>query len=244
MCFGEATKFAQALLDERKEYVAHVRFGVATSTGDAEGEVVEESAAAFARGDLDATLLDFTGPIRQVPPRYAALKHKGKSYYEYARAGIEIPRPEREVRIDAIHLVDWAPPVAMLRIACSKGTYIRTLAEDIGHALGSCAHVAGLRRTAVGSHTVDDAITVAALEAASESRELDAMLLPVDTLVMALPPLDVSDEAALALVQGRQVSAGDVAPGRYRCRASGRFTGTVEVDEAGVTRPLRMRRWP
>ena len=243
LCFGEATKYAQALLDERKEYVADVRFGVATSTGDAEGTVVQESAASFSRADLETTLPRFIGAIRQLPPRYSALKHKGKSYYEYARAGIEIPRAEREVRIAAIDVVDWSPPTAVLRIACSKGTYVRTLAEDIGRALGSCAHLAGLRRTAVGDLTVDHATTVAGLEAASESRDLDALLLPVDTLVMALPPLDVSDETALALMQGRPVPAGNIAPGRYRCRASGRFAGTVEVDAAGITRPLRMRRW-
>lgn len=244
LCFGEATKFAQALLDARKEYVASVRFGVATSTGDAEGTVVQESAASFSRGDLDSTLPRFMGAIRQLPPRYSALKHKGKSYYEYARAGIEIPRAEREVRIDAIDVVDWSPPTVILRIACSKGTYIRTLAEDIGRALGSCAHLAGLRRTAVGNLTVDQAITLAGLEAVSDPRDLDTLLLPVDTLVMALPPLDVSEDTALALVQGRPVRAGDVAPGRYRCRASGRFAGMVEVDAAGITRPLRMRRWP
>ena len=244
LCFGEATKFAQALLDEHKGYVADVRFGVATSTGDAEGEVVEECATAFSRNDLDAALHRFLGTIRQLPPRYSALKHKGKSYYEYARAGIEIPRAEREVRIDAIDVVEWAPPTAVLRIACSKGTYIRTLAEDIGRALESCAHLAGLRRTAVGNLTVDQAITLAGLEAVSESRDLDALLLPVDTLVMALPPLDVRDDAALALMQGQPVRAGDVAPGRYRCRSSGRFSGTVEVDATGVIRPMRMLRLP
>ena len=244
LCFGEATKFAQALLDERKEYVADVRFGVATSTGDAEGDVVQECAASFSRGDLDATLTRFTGAIRQLPPRYSALKHKGKSYYEYARAGVEIPRAEREVRIDAIDVVDWAPPTAVMHIACSKGTYIRTLAEDIGLALGSCAHLAGLRRTAVGNLTLDRAITLAGLEALSGSGDLDAVLLPMDTLVMALPPLDVSDETALALAQGRPVRAGGVAPGRYRARSSGRFTGTVDVDADGFIRPRRMRRWP
>jgi tRNA pseudouridine55 synthase len=244
LCLGEATKFAQSLLDERKEYVADVRFGVATSTGDAEGEVVEESATVFSRTDLDSALHGFLGTTRQLPPRYSALKHKGKSYYEYARAGIEIPRAEREVRIDAIEVVDWTPPTAVLRILCSKGTYVRTLAEDIGRALGSCAHLAGLRRTAVGSLTVDHAITVAGLEAVRESGDLDALLLPVDTLVAALAALDVSDATALALMHGRQVRVGDVAPGHYRCRSSGRFAGTVEVDAAGVIRPVRMLRLP
>jgi len=204
---------------------------------------VEECAIAFARTDLDEALKGFLGTIRQLPPRYSALKHKGRNYYEYARAGIEIPRVEREVRIDAIDVVDWAPPLAVLRIGCSKGTYIRTLAEDIGRAVGSCAHIAGLRRTAVGELTLAQAITLAELEA-SEYSECDALLLSPETLVMALLPLEASVETVIALTHGRPVLAGDTAPGRYRCRSAGRFAGTVEVDCGGLIRPLRMLRPP
>jgi tRNA pseudouridine55 synthase len=230
------------LLDERKEYLANVRFGVATSTGDAEGGIVDERPADFARNDLDAALRLFLGTIEQLPPLYSALKHNGRSYYEYARAGIDIPRAVRNVQIHAIETVDWAPPSAVLRIACSKGTYIRTLAEDIGRAVGSCAHLAGLRRTAVGNLTVDRAITVAGLQAMDGHGESDALLLPLETLVMALAPLEASTETALALMRGRTVPARDIAPGRYRCRSTGQFVGTVEVDDSGFIHPLRMRR--
>ncbi len=143
LCFGEATKFAQSLLDARKEYVATVRFGIATSTGDAEGEMIAEQPVSFTRAELEAALPRFTGRILQVPPRHAALKLGGRAYYDYARAGVEIPRVAREVDIGALELVDWSPPQATLRVECGKGTYIRVLAEDLGVALGSCAHLAG-----------------------------------------------------------------------------------------------------
>ena len=176
LCFGEATKFAQAMLDARKEYVATVRFGIATSTGDAEGETVAEQPADFTRDDLEAALPRFIGRIMQVPPRHAALKHEGRAYYAYARAGVEIPRAPREVDVGAIEIVGWAPPAATLRIECGKGTYVRTLAEDLGGALGTCAHLAALRRTAAGAFSLAEAVTLGFLETLDEQAR-DALLL-------------------------------------------------------------------
>jgi tRNA pseudouridine55 synthase len=241
LCFGEATKFAQALLDARKEYVATLRFGIATATGDAEGEPIDERPVAFSRADLDAALPRFIGTIRQVPPRHAALKHRGKSYYQYARAGIDIERTPREIEIHAIEIVEWAPPTATLRVACGKGTYVRVLAEDIGASVGSCAHLAGLRRVASGPFLLDEAITLEALEAMPDAAARNAVLLAIDSPVAALPPLDVDPASAQALAHGRTVLAPTLAPGRYRCRAAGRFLGTVDVAD-GVIRPRRMAR--
>lgn len=240
LCFGDATKFAQSLLDARKEYVATVRFGVATSTGDTEGEIVAERPVAFSRAELEAVLPKFHGRIRQVPPRHAALKHQGRSYYAYARAGVEIPRAAREVEIGAIEIVDWASPTATLRIECGKGTYIRVLAEDMGTALGTCAHLAALRRTGSGAFTLANAVTLEALER-SDANARDALLLPVDATLAELPRIELPDADARALVQGRPVPEVEVGPGRYRGYRAARFVGVVEVD-AGVMRPLRMAR--
>jgi tRNA pseudouridine55 synthase len=242
LCFGEATKFAQSLLDARKGYIATVRFGIATSTGDSEGETIDERPVVFGRSDLEAALPRFIGTIRQVPPRHSALKHRGKSYYEYARAGLEIARKPREIEIDAIEIVDWALPMAMLRVACGKGTYIRVLAEDLGAAVGSCAHLAGLRRTASGAFTLEGSVTLAALEAIDDPLARDALLLPVECLVTSMPRLDVGADTARSLLQGRAVASPGTAPGRYRCYEATRFQGMVDVGE-GVVRPLRMMQY-
>ena len=242
LCFGDATKYAQSLLDARKEYIATLRFGIATSTGDSEGETIEARPVVFGRSELEEALPRFIGRIQQVPPRHAALKHRGKSYYEYARAGIEIARKPREIEIDAIEIVDWASPIATLRVACGKGTYIRVLAEDLGAAVGSCAHLAGLRRTASGGFTLEESVTLAALEAIDDRAARDALLLPVECLVTSMPRLDVGADDACALTQGRAVATAASGVGRYRCHsAAGGFLGVVDVVD-GVIRPVRMMR--
>ena len=240
LCFGDATKFAQSLLDARKEYVAMIRFGIATSTGDSEGAVITESATVFSPAMLQSALPRFVGRIRQVPPRYAALKHEGRAYYAYARAGVEIPRAPREVDIGAIEILAFAWPTVSLRVECGKGTYIRVLAEDLGTALGSCAHLTTLQRTASGSFTLDDAVTLETLERVDDAAR-DALLLPAETLVATLPRFDVDADGARALVQGRTLTAAALAPGRYRCCAPTGFVGTVDVT-GGQVRPTRMIR--
>ena len=241
LCFGEATKFAHALLDARKEYLATVAFGVATDTGDAEGETSRTCDAPISREALVATLPRFVGTIMQTPPRYAALKHRGRNYYEYAREGIEIPRAPREVSIEAIELLGWEPPHAELRVACGKGTYIRALAEDIAEALGSCAHLAALRRTAAGPFALEDAVSLEALEAMPLPAR-DARLLPADAPLAGIERLDVDAMTALALVQGRSGNAPADSRGRYRCYGpAGRFVGLVESTN-GELRALRLAR--
>jgi len=241
LCFGDATKFAQSLLDARKAYVATVRFGIATSTGDAEGETIAEHPVSFSRADLDAALLPFLGRTRQVPPRHSALKHEGRAHYEYARAGVDVPRVARDVDIGAIEILAFDLPAVTMRVECGKGTYIRVLAEDLGLALGTCAHLAALRRTASGPFRLEDAVTLAALEAL-EPDARDALLLPVDAPLAGLPAIAVDASTEAALMQGRTAAAPDAAQGLCRCYGPGRrFLGMVEV-AGGVVRVQRLTR--
>jgi tRNA pseudouridine55 synthase len=241
LCFGEATKFAQALLGADKTYHATVRFGIATTTGDAEGEIVAEGPAAFAREDLERVLPRFTGTVSQMPPRYAALKFEGRNYYEYARAGIEIPRAARNVRVYAIEVLDWSPPLATLRVACGTGTYVRVLAEDLAATLGSCAHLTALRRTATGPFLLAGATTLDALEALDAAGR-DALLLPVHAPLEDMPRLVVGPDAALALFQGRAAPAPADAAGRYGCYdTGGRFLGVIAAG-GGELRAVRLMR--
>ncbi len=241
LCFGEATKFAQLLLDAPKEYVATVHFGAATTTGDAEGEVVRTADVAFSKAELESALARFVGPSVQVPPAFAALKFRGRPYYEYARAGAEVPRVARSIEIMAIELVAWSAPQAVLRVACGKGTYIRVLAEDIAGALGSCAHLSALRRTVSGPFCLADAATLEALEAMDPATR-DRRLLPPDAPLSGVARLDVDATTAQALVAGRVGISPPGVAGRYRCYGpQGRFLGLIEAS-GGALRSLRLAR--
>ena len=215
LCFGEATKFARFLLDADKHYRAVVHFGVATTTHDAEGDIVAERSVAIDRAMLKAALPAFTGALRQTPPMHSALKFQGRNYYEYARKGIDIPRAPRAIEVKKVTLVDWASPIATLDILCSKGTYVRTLAADLGTALDCGAHLAALRRTATGGFRLDDAIALDAL-AALDSGARDARLHPVDCLLGTLPRLDVAVDDATRLRHGRSIDAPTQASERFR----------------------------
>ena len=230
LCFGEATKFAHALLDAPKEYVATVAFGQATTTGDAEGEVLSTCDVSFSRDALARALREFVGTIAQTPPRFAALKHQGRNYYEYARAGVEIPRAPREVRIDAIELLAWEPPQAVLRVACGKGTYIRALADDLGQTLGCGAHLAALRRTGAAAFDVRDALTPDALEAMSES-ERDAHLLPIDGLLVDWPVVRLESDDAGRFLSGlrRRIDGADAAAVRVYGSEPHAFLGSAHI---------------
>jgi tRNA pseudouridine55 synthase len=239
LCFGEATKFAQPLLEARKEYVATLAFGASTTTGDAEGEIVERAPVAFTMDELAAALRRFEGDIMQLPPRHAALKFQGRAYYEYARAGLDVPRVPRPATIRALDLVEWTPPLATLRVVCSKGTYVRVLAEDVARALGSRAHLAGLRRTASGAFRIESAVDLAVVEACAPG-EIDAWLLPVDAALAAEPRLDLDDRAVDALRHGRIVDVPAVQDGPWRCCGpDGRFVGLAHAS-AGTLRARRM----
>lgn len=182
LCFGAATKFSQLHLDADKTYVATARLGIRTATGDAEGEVIAERPVQVAAEDLARAEALFTGPIRQVPPMHSALKKDGKALYEYAREGIEVERAPRDVVIHALKIAQTAADAIRIEASVSKGTYIRTLGEDIGEALGCGAHLSSLRRTATGGFTQAQCITLEALEAMDEDERL-ARLLPAECLV-------------------------------------------------------------
>ena len=210
LCFGAATKFSQASLDADKRYLATLKLGQRTSTGDGEGAVTEERAVQTDMADIVAACRQFTGAIDQIPPMHSALKHEGKALYDYARAGIEIDRPARRITIHAIDIVRWHGAELVLDVRCSKGTYIRTLAEDIGAALGCGAHLSGLRRTGSGALNVEQAITMEALAALTESQR-DALLLPPDVLVAAWPDVHLPDDEAGRFLCGlrRRVTLAD-----------------------------------
>jgi len=237
ICFGEATKFAHLLLDADKTYRATLRLGVTTTTGDAEGDVVDERPAAASQSDVERVVRRFVGRIAQVPPRHSALKRDGRSYYQYARAGVEIERRPRDVEVRAIELLAWRPPEVMISVRCGKGTYIRALAEDIGEALGCGAHLSALTRTAAGEFDLSDAATLDALEAGDEARR-DAALLPVDAPVRRLKRVDLDCGAAQRLSCGQALACAHP-DGIVRVYAGGSFAGVGEI-RAGVMRARRM----
>jgi tRNA pseudouridine55 synthase len=238
ICFGEATKFANLLLDADKTYVATLRLGVTTTTGDAEGDMVDERPVKVGRDDIEAVLPRFRGRIAQVPPRFAALKRDGRNYYEYAREGVEIARESRPVEIHALEIVAWRRPEVDLTVRCGKGTYIRALAEDLGEALGCGAHLSALRRTAAGEFGLAAATTLDALETRTES-DRDAALLPVDALVGRLARLDVDRVEAQRLTFGQALVHTDHPDGIVRVYAADAFAGIAEV-RGGILRARRM----
>ena len=205
ICFGEATKFAQYLLDADKAYTATLKLGEASTTGDAEGDIIATGRSDISPSEFQAACAALTGNIRQVPPMFSALKHNGKPLYEYARKGIVIERKARDITIQHIHIQQFAPPQATIAVQCSKGTYIRTLAEDIAKQLNTYAHLTALRRTATAGFNIAQTHTLNALAALSEA-ERDALLLPCDALVQHLPRIDIHHEAARKLRFGQTAS--------------------------------------
>ncbi|HLL19769.1 MAG TPA: tRNA pseudouridine(55) synthase TruB [Rubrivivax sp.] len=241
LCFGAATKFSQASLDADKRYVATLRLGQRTSTGDAEGHILEESDfAGIDRAAIDAACVRFTGSIEQRPPMFSALKHEGRALYDYARAGIEVDRATRSVAVHHIHVVDWQAARLVIDVACTKGTYIRTLAEEIGAALGCGAHLSALRRTGCGALDVDGAITIDELAALDEPAR-QALLLPADVLLAAWPEVQLPAEEAARFANGlrRRVDESDTPAIRVYSAAPRTFLGTAQIS-AGELIPSRL----
>lgn len=241
LCLGEATKFSQFLLDADKVYDATLCLGVRTTTADPEGEVIASRPVAVSEADVRRVLPAFIGAIRQVPPMHSALKRDGRPLYAYARAGIELERAPRPVRIDAIELLHLSGDQLRLRVHCGKGVYVRTLAEDLGEALGCGAHLGALRRERVGPFSLADALDLDAL-AALEPAARDARLLAVDVLLAALPRLDLGTEAAWQLGHGQAVWLPGLRVGET-LRAydpAGALLGVVRVDDDGRAAPRRL----
>jgi len=210
LCFGAATKFAQLSLDADKAYRATLRLGQRTSTGDAEGELIDERAPHCDRADVEAACRQFVGVLDQVPPMHSALKHDGRALYRYAREGIEVPRLPRRITVHRIDVVDWQDPTLVIDVHCSKGTYIRILAEDIGEQLGCGAHLSALCRTESGALHVRDAIGLEQL-AALDERARDALLRPADELLRDCPAVHLPDDEAGRFLTGlrRRVALAD-----------------------------------
>ena len=233
--FGEATKFAGPMLDADKEYVATLKLGERTSTGDAEGEVLETRPVDISR--LQDVLEQFKGEIDQVPPMHSALKHKGTPLYRLARRGEEVERNARRVRITALEVIEQENPKLVLRVTCSKGTYIRVLAEDIGEALGCGAHLSGLRRTASGRFRIEQAAT---LEGLVDPEERRRRLLPLTALLKDLPRAELDAAEETRLRQGQTLKISGLAAGLCAVvRPDGAVIGLGAAEE-GVLRPLRL----
>jgi tRNA pseudouridine55 synthase len=248
ICLGEATKYSQDLLEADKTYVARVKFGARTDTGDAEGQVIETFALPeFAseteiKQALDALLPQFTGPISQVPPMYSALKRDGKPLYEYARAGLELERTPRDITIHRIRWTDIQWPEATLEVSCSKGTYIRVLAEDLGTALACGAHLIGLRRIEVGHLSLEQSFTIESIQ--QGLKDSASYILPVDALLQTLPHLTVDEQQAKRLEMGQRVPLNlpsiEALVRIYRATAAPHnFIGTADW-RSGVLHPKRL----
>jgi len=256
ICFGEATKYAQYGLDADKSYVAHAKLGATTETGDSEGEVVcEKPVPMLSIQDIEKVFKQFSGRIEQIPSMYSALKHNGKPLYEYARQGIEVERPARSINIYELNLIEFTGQEIKFSVRCSKGTYIRTLAEDIGNTLGCGAHLVGLRRTAVADHALAGCYSMEALNDIAKNariREtndygcLDELLLPVDQLVNYLPKimLDSANTESLLYGQKVRIPALNLPAGVNRLYSSdsGLFIGIGERDQTDpeVLSPVRL----
>jgi tRNA pseudouridine55 synthase len=239
LCFGEATKFSADLLDADKTYEAVLKLGVTTDSGDAEGVVTGTVAVDVAESAILSVLARFIGNIQQIPPMHSALKRNGRPLYELARQGIEVERAPRAVTIHAIDCLVIAGDMLTLRVACSKGTYIRVLAADIGRALGCGAHLAALRRTAVGDLDLAGAVTLAELEAFDEAGRA-GRLQPVDALLQSLPIMSLEGEAAERFRHGNPVDLHPGLAGKIRVYAGGRLVGVGEKGLDGRLWPKRL----
>lgn len=226
VCFGEATKFSNALLDADKTYHALLRLGQTTATGDAEGEILSEHPVNLGQIEVDTALARFRGEIQQLPPMHSALKHHGKPLYEYIRKGETVERELRNVVIHELVLNSFSGNEMDITVRCSKGTYIRTLAEDIGAALGCGAHLAGLRRLGIAHFDLDAAYSLQQLEAMGEA-ERDACLLPLECLMPDVPTLTLDSEQVKRVAQGQRLSLKTGLPdGRVRLHGPDGFIGT------------------
>ncbi|HVL76650.1 MAG TPA: tRNA pseudouridine(55) synthase TruB [Noviherbaspirillum sp.] len=247
LCFGEATKFSQDLLEADKTYETRVHLGITTTTGDTEGEVLGRCEVQVDRARIEQTLNAFRGEIDQVPPMHSALKRDGKPLYEYARAGVTLERAARRVTIRTLELIGFEAPYLDLRVTCSKGTYIRVLGEDIGTALGCGAHLQTLRRIGVGRLDLSNALTLEQFAQIDES-ERAARLAPVDALLSSFPAIHLSPELVTRFLHGQRLAlgkagaGGDLPAGRVRVYPEGstRLLGSALLHEYGVLAPERL----
>ena len=246
ICLGEATKFSQFLLDADKRYLVTAKLGERTDTSDAEGQVVETREVKVKTPEILTALEQFCGDILQVPTMFSALKHNGKPLYEYARQGITVEREARPITIFELNFIEYNAPYLTLEVHCSKGTYIRTLVDDLGEVLGCGAHVTMLRRTAVADYPTEKMLDWNALQSLAAQQDLsllDALLLPMDTAVAKLPTLTLDESQAQGIGFGQRVKFNNPnsLQGQVRLFShENRFLGVAVIDENNVIRPQRL----
>ena len=245
VCMGEATKVSAFLLDADKRYQVRCQLGVTTATADAEGEILEtRPVGAYTPEQLDTVFDEFRGDIEQVPPMYSALKHEGQRLYKLARQGVEVEREARPVSIFSLTLTGQGDDWLDIDVHCSKGTYVRTLAEDIGERLGCGAHVSALRRTSVGPYTDTELVTLEQLEdlKANDMPAMDNLLLPIETALTQWPDVELSADASFYLQQGQPVLVPHApTSGWVRLYATNRlFLGMGEILDDGRVAPRRL----
>lgn len=249
LCLGEATKFSQYLLDADKAYDSTFVLGTVTDTGDAEGKVIAQSdASALTETDVATAMRAFEGEIEQVPSMFSAIKQNGQPLYKLARQGIEVERKSRRVTIKQLELLAFRPgdkPEADIRLTCTKGTYVRSLAEDLGKSLGCGAYVSALRRTAAGPFKIEDSVTMSTLEALKSNDDvatMDEMLLPADAALGALPLVRLSESGGFYMRQGQAVMVPNApCDGIVRVALeTGEFLGIGEILDDGRVAPRRL----
>jgi tRNA pseudouridine55 synthase len=240
IAFGEATKFLQGMLDANKTYIANIKFGETTTTADREGDVLETKPITHDEAALIACLKTFEGAQSQVPPMYSALKHEGTPLYKLARSGIDVDRAARDITIFAIELLEFSAETATIRVACSKGTYIRTLAEDIGKALGCGAHLAGLRREQVTGFHLKDALTLEQIQSQIDDSSFVTSLLPTDAMISSIPRFELDQALAQRMMQGQRLRLSNTtSTGKVRMYFGETLLGLGNIDN-GVLSPLRL----
>lgn len=242
ICLGEASKTAAFMLDAGKAYEARARLGVATETGDIEGAVVrEEAAPELDLERIDSAMESFRGDIEQVPPMYSALKHQGQPLYKLAREGKEVERKARPVTIHSLEAVSWDPPDLVFRVSCSKGTYVRTLAEDLAAAMGSCAHLRALRRLSVNPFVEEGLVTLDQLEKHVEAGDAEGLLLPPDAGLPTWPMIELNEAATQRFTHGNPVEVSGSSVGLARVYGpAGRLLGLGETDADKQLKPKRI----
>ena len=246
ICLGEATKFSQFLLDADKRYLVTAKLGERTDTSDAEGQIVETRDVNVKTSEILTALEQFRGDILQVPTMFSALKYNGKPLYEYARQGITVEREARPITIFELNFIEYNAPYLTLEVHCSKGTYIRTLVDDLGEVLGCGAHVTMLRRTAVADYPTEKMLDWHALQSLAEPQDLsllDALLLPIDTAVAKLPALTLNESQTQGIGFGQRIKFDN--PNRLQGQVrlfshENRFLGVAVIDENNVIRPQRL----
>ena len=240
LCFGEATKVSAFMLDDDKRYQVSIQLGIVTDTGDAEGEIIAtQPVPELSREEIENCVAGFVGEIEQIPPMYSALKHQGKKLYELAREGKTVERKARKITLYSVEVVDFEKDTLKLDVGCSKGTYIRTLAEGIGNELGCGASVTALRRTEAGQFKIDNSWTIEQLQALSDS-ELQEHLIAVDKPLDSMPAVHLTQGQVASVRQGQRLNTEESGSGIVRMYYGDDFLGLGELAMDGKLAPKKL----